>query len=284
MKTEKTKFRPIQTIVFFVIVFVITWAFIYPAVTIAPEDVEIFLIIPGAFGPFLAAIIVIWGWNGKAVLASWLKAIFKFKIPVVIYLFSAFLLPIIVGGMHYLLYSLLGGESDFRLASPWYLYLFYLIPTALLTGGNEEPGWRGFALPALLQWFHPVIASLIIGVIHSLWHLPMMGEYNTNMGWYLFNLVPLTFIFNWLYLKSRKSIFPVMLFHASTNVLSEFIPTPQVLLGGIGNYMVMRGLVYWILAIVILIFTKGRLGYVKPTVLETIVPDLTLTTAEATDQ
>lgn len=261
----KTEIRPIQTICFFVLTFLITWAFIYPAVTILPEDKEIFLIIPGAFGPLLAAIIVIWIGNGKRALGTWLKTIFRFKIPVILYLFSAFILPIIVGGMHFLLYRLFGGESNFANASPWYLYLFYLVPTALLTGGNEEPGWRGFALPALLQWFHPVVASLILGVIHSLWHLPMMGEYDTSMGWYLFNLVPLTFIFNWLYLKSRKSIFPVMLFHASTNVLSEFIPTPQVVLGGIGNYMVMRGLVYWILAVVILFITKGSLDYSKTT-------------------
>jgi hypothetical protein len=52
-----------------------------------------------------------------------------------------------------------------------------------------------------------------------------------------------------------------MLFHASTNVISSFIPTAQDVLGGFDDYMVLRGAVYWIMAIVILVLTKGRLGY-----------------------
>jgi membrane protease YdiL (CAAX protease family) len=210
-------------------------------------------------------VIVIGLHNGKKALQEWLRTIFRFRIPALLYLAGAFLLPIAFGGLHYLLYRLFGGAPDFENAFPWYYYLAYLIPTALLTGGNEEPGWRGFALPALLQWFHPVIASLVLGVIHSFWHLPLMGHYGTKMGWYLFNLIPLTFLFNWFSLVSQKSIIPVMLFHASTNVLSSFIPTPDVVLNGLGTYMFLRGLAYWILTAAILIFTRGRLGYGKPT-------------------
>jgi membrane protease YdiL (CAAX protease family) len=143
----------------------------------------------------------------------------------------------------------------------WYTYPIALIATALLTGGNEEPGWRGFALPALLERFHPVVATIILGVIHGAWHLPLMNRYDTTLGWYLFNILPLTVICNWLYLRSRSSVIPVMLFHAGTNVVGDFFPTPTDVLGGLGTWMVLRGAVYWVMAIAILLLTRGGLGY-----------------------
>jgi hypothetical protein len=80
---------------------------------------------------------------------------------------------------------------------------------------------------------------------------------------YLFNLVGLTFIFNWLYYTSRRCIIPVMLFHAGTNVIGRFLPTPDDLLDGAGTYMLLRGIVYWAIAVVLIIATRGRLGCSK---------------------
>jgi membrane protease YdiL (CAAX protease family) len=258
---KKPEYTPYQITLFFVLTFVITWSMFIPATVFLPEESQTSLIILGAFGPFIAAVIVIWTSKGKTELRKWFLRIFRFRIPILLYLAGAFFLPIGIGVLQYILYIVLGGESDFSNAIPWYLYLLYLIPTALLTGGNEEPGWRGFALPALLERGHPVIATLILGVIHAAWHLPLMSHYNTTFGWYLFNILPLTFIFNWVYLKSRESIFPVMLFHAGTNVIGSFIPTPMDVLNGLGTYMFLRGAVYWGMTIVILIITKGKLGY-----------------------
>jgi membrane protease YdiL (CAAX protease family) len=260
-QAKKLKYTPYQIILFFVLTFVITWSMFIPAVKFLPEERQTILIILGAFGPFIAAVIVIWISKGRTELRNWFRQIFRFRIPIVLYLVGAFILPIGIGVLQYLLYIVLGGESDFSNAIPWYLYLLYLIPTALLTGGNEEPGWRGFALPALLEWSHPVIATMILGFTHAAWHLPLMSHYDTTFGWYLFNILPLTFIFNWFYLKSRESIFPVMLFHAGTNVISSFIPTPMDVLDGLGTWMVLRGAVYWGMAIIILIITNGRLGH-----------------------
>ncbi len=144
---------------------------------------------------------------------------------------------------------------------PWYLYPINLLFVTLLAGGNEEPGWRGFALPALLERFHPMTATLILGTVHTLWHLPLLSQYGTTFEMYLFNLIPLTVVLNWFYLKSRKSVVPVMLLHASTNVIGNLIPTPMAVLGGLGTYMVLRGLAYWAMAIVIAVLTMGRLGY-----------------------
>jgi membrane protease YdiL (CAAX protease family) len=248
-------------VLYFVLAFAITWAILIPALRIAPPDYELLFFVVAAFGPFASAIIVIGTNYGKSELRRWLSQIFTWRVPVTLYLAGAFFIPIGIGVSQFILYILLGGKPDFSEAIPWYLYLLYLIPTALLTGGNEEPGWRGLALPALLERFHPVLAALILGAIHAAWHLPLMGHYDTTFGWYLFNVLPLTVLLNWFYLKSRGSVIPVMLLHAGTNVISSFIPTEEDVLGGVGDFMLLRGIVYWSIAIVLLIITKGRLGY-----------------------
>ena len=153
------------------------------------------------------------------------------------------MLPFIIGCLQYGLYRVLGGKPDFSQALPWDLYLANLAVVFLLYGGNEEPGWRGYALPALLEYFHPLLATLILGVIHSVWHLPLLSGYGVTFGWYLFNLIPLTVIFNWFYLKPSGNVVPVMLLHAGVNIIENFVPTPDTVLGGLGSSTVLRGTV-----------------------------------------
>ncbi|TFG72016.1 MAG: CPBP family intramembrane metalloprotease [Anaerolineales bacterium] len=248
-------------VMYFVLTFVITWSILIPTLSAVPEDSQTLFLILAAFGPFISAVITIRIGKGRVALRQWLRKVFRLRIPVILYLAGALFLPFVIGGLHYGLYSVLGGKPDFSTAESWVLYPVNLLLVALLLGGNEEPGWRGFALPALLERFHPVLAAIVLGAIHSAWHLPLLSQYGTTFGWYLFNLIPLTVVLKWFYLKSRKSVIPVMLLHASTNVIGNFVPTPVVVLGGLGTWTVLRGLVYWAVAIVIVILTRGNLGY-----------------------
>jgi membrane protease YdiL (CAAX protease family) len=242
--------------VYLFITFVWTWVFLYLYLGTEVEPQRTLLIITAAFGPFLAAVATVWIFEGRTALKKWLRSIFRFKTPFYLYLAGAFAIPLLIGSLQYLVYRLLGGSPGFPSAEPWYTYLGYLIPTALLTGGNEEPGWRGYALPVLNKLTTPLGAGLALGVVHSLWHLPLMEAYNTNILLYAFNLIPLTFLFNWFYEKSRASIWPVMLFHAGTNVIARYMPTPENVLGAWGDATALRGIVYWIMALVLFIFTS----------------------------
>lgn len=242
--------------VFALLTFIWTWLFLFLRTKSSSETQRTILIIIAAFGPFLSAIAVIWIFQGRESLGKWLRSIFRFRTPFYFYLAGAFFIPVLIGSLQYLVYRLLGGSPGFPGAEPWQTYLGYLIPTALLTGGNEEPGWRGYALPVLNKLTHPLISWLVLGVVHSLWHLPLMRGYGTNMLWYAFNLIPLTFLLNWFYEKSRGSIWPVMLFHAGTNVIGRFMPTPENVLAGWGDWTALRGIVYWIMALVLFLLTS----------------------------
>lgn len=248
--------------IYFLLTFIWTWALMIPAVNYAPENLRLILIILAAFGPFIAAMVVIRIFEGKEKLKAWLRSIFRFKIPWYLYLAGAFLIPILIGVLQYLTYRILGGVPDPGSAEQWYTYLGYLIPTMLLTGGNEEPGWRGYALPVLNKLTTSLLAGLILGVVHSLWHLPLMADYQTNIFRYAFNLIPLTYLFNWFYQNSRGSIWPVMLFHAGTNVIGSFIPAPVKLPGIWSDLIALRGVVYWVM-VMILIAVTWKSWFVK---------------------
>jgi len=98
----------------------------------------------------------------------------------------------------------------------------------LILGGSmgEEFGWRAFALPLLLKKYNPVAASLVLGLIWSMWHLPIdiSGSGPAGPAAALFRLVwalPLTIIFTWFFIRTKGSIIIALLLHTSVNVLPD---------------------------------------------------------------
>jgi membrane protease YdiL (CAAX protease family) len=83
----------------------------------------------------------------------------------------------------------------------------------------EEPGWRGFALPALQANRSPLTATLILGVLASGWHLPLVvvGVLGP-IG--LLGTVAVTFVYAWLFNRSGGSVLMTLLFHAVEGSIS----------------------------------------------------------------
>jgi membrane protease YdiL (CAAX protease family) len=94
-----------------------------------------------------------------------------------------------------------------------------LLVTLLLRGPlGEELGLRGFALPRLQARTDPVHASLVIGVLWGLWHLPVLvGREPLIVVVFLLLTVGLSFVFTWLFNGSGGSLVPVLLFHTFQN-------------------------------------------------------------------
>lgn len=101
---------------------------------------------------------------------------------------------------------------------------------------REEIGWRGFALPRLQYIYSPLVGTLILGVIWTVWHLPLHlnGTYSGGMDGFIdrfyFN-IGITFIITWVYNHSKGSLLLTTLLHASFNVTDTIIIAPSVIAG-----------------------------------------------------
>lgn len=97
----------------------------------------------------------------------------------------------------------------------------------------EELGWRGYLLDRLQAKWSALVSSLVLGLLHSLWHLPMFfiqGSYQAGLGigtlefWLFFlSIVPLTFVFTWIYNNTNRSTLAAILFHSMVNFTGELI-------------------------------------------------------------
>jgi membrane protease YdiL (CAAX protease family) len=189
--------RRYPLIVFFVLAYVFSW-WPWPlyAFGLSPSPII-------AFGPFLAAILVLALTTGKGGVVTLLRRMVRWRVRPVWYA-VALLLPVAISGGAALLNVVVLGASA---PSPAELGAWSgLVPTFFLLllvpgigGAWEEPGWRGYALPKLQGGHSALLASLILGVVWAFWHLPLMviGQIHLSDPVYIVAwTVVLTWVFN----------------------------------------------------------------------------------------
>lgn len=77
---------------------------------------------------------------------------------------------------------------------------------------GEELGWRGYALPRLLRLTSPLRASLVLGAVWCVWHLPafflggLMAPGGGGFVWWCMSTLALTAIMTWLYLRANGNV------------------------------------------------------------------------------
>ncbi len=124
------------------------------------------------------------------------------------------------------LHSIRTGQRPTRLFHRPSLGWKILLLSQVAVVGSEEIGWRGFALPLLVQRFGSLGGTLILGSVWSMWHLPMFRVPSSHQkGSFLgftFSLTAWSVIMTATVVGSGGSILPAMLFHAAANV-SHFV-------------------------------------------------------------
>jgi membrane protease YdiL (CAAX protease family) len=147
-------------------------------------------------------------------------------------------------------------------------------------GLPEEIGWRGFALPRMQPRYGPLRATLLLGVVWAFWHLFFFfgpghgGGAGTSAATVLINfsifflmVSSLNVLFTWIYNHTRGSVFIASLLHAA-------IDTPQLVWlplfftvgttnSSAGEMSINLALLIpiGVVALIIVILTRGRLGY-----------------------
>lgn len=109
--------------------------------------------------------------------------------------------------------------------------VLFLIPLYIVIGGLEEVGWRGLLQPELDKRFSPLISTGLVGLIWSVWHLPLffiLGTYQKqylNFFIYIISTTALAFLLSVVYHRTR-SIFLCILTHALFNSIAAVFITP----------------------------------------------------------
>lgn len=208
------------------------------------------LVVLGGFGPALAGLAVT-RFTGDPV-REWLGRIVRWRVPPRYYLYALGLPALLYAAVNVAL-TVLGQDVDWSLLPgrlPAYLATF--AATLTVGGALEEPGWRGFALPRLQRRYPPLRATLVLGLVWGLWHVPLYGP----LGF----VVPLVlaFFYTWLYNRTGSVLLPILL-HASFTPAQEHL----VLLGAESHGVVdaVIGGAYLAGVAVLLLATRGRLGY-----------------------
>src|SRR5688500_18820850 len=165
---------------FVVLAFAFSWACWSVSAIGYRGGVATALLVAGGFGPLVAALIMVrlTGHSAK----RWFKGLFRWRVAPRWYLFATGV-PVALAVLVTAEFALAGNELDWglldtRLAA----FLPTLVFVALFQGGNEEPGWRGFALPRMQERFTPVRATLLLGGVWALWHLPLLFATEASHG------------------------------------------------------------------------------------------------------
>jgi uncharacterized protein len=158
------------------------------------------------------------------------------------------------------------------LGGPSYL-LSYLASFALVTvlGGPllEEIGWRGFALARMERLQGPILASVILGVLWALWHLPefLVPTWAASsggggiVGITLFTITAITFtiVITWVFNNTRASVLLAILVHSSIDTFT--IPLAAIFPAWAIASALPLTIGFGVVAVVLIVLTRGHLNY-----------------------
>lgn len=175
---------------------------------------------PNPLGPFVAALIVTALVTGKKGVRELLSKLVLWRVSPRDYVVTLGL-PILVCAIAASLTVFVGGGVMKPAPIAWPDLIESFIFILLFIGLGEEPGWRGFALPALQRRYTPGVATLILAAVWAVWHLPLIGtEFPAPIvAPFLISLLGGALVQTWLFNRTRGSLLLQMLFHAMVNTV-----------------------------------------------------------------
>jgi len=187
------------------------------------------LTILGAFGPLVGALFALKHDQYKGSIKKFLKTFLDFRLG-----WKAYIFPILMLGCSTFIAWLLPeffGENRLPMLLPsvW-VFIPYLLIMIFLGGGQEEFGWRGYALPILESKYGIVVANFILGSLWACWHLPLWfitGTSQTymNFGGFILLTLGYSLIFSWVREISGYKPFSGLYIHGLVNAFIPLMPT-----------------------------------------------------------
>ena len=195
-------------ITFFVLAYAVAWAFV-PFGSF------------GAFGPLVAALVVIPLTRGRAGLRELGSRLVRWRVHWFWYVVAVGL-PLTVHLVTAGLNTAAGADvPSVTATSVSAAVLTFLVRLVNPTDGplGEEPGWRGFALPGLQHRYSPLAATTVLAVLVAGWHVPLFfleegGVQLPVLVTGLVTTIAVTYWYSWLFNRTGGSVLLVLLAHS----------------------------------------------------------------------
>ncbi len=226
-------------------------------------------------GLTLATYIAVFATGGNKAFKDLLSRLIRWRVNFIWY-FIALFTTLIISLLSIGVQLLIGGSHQF---SPDFS-ISTLAPTLLFQifffWFTEETAWRGFALPRLQAKFNALTASLILGVLWGLWHIPLIfipGSFQSTVPFigFILSAIATSIMITWVFNNTRGSVLLAGLFHASTDVAIAY---SNVMTGDLRLFWIFI-IMQWVF-VSILTVTQGAAHLSKSKLLdETIYSDST---------
>jgi hypothetical protein len=208
------------------------------------------------FGPGVAAFLLVIKKRGKSGFTKLFKRAWDFHFPKVWLLPAIFLIPV-SGLLSWLVLNLLNQPIEWKYGQPLGIFPIVLVIILVLNAMPEEYGWRGYALDRLLTRWNPLVAALILGAIWGIWHLPLhfiagTTQYAIPVVEFFLQTVLLSVLYTWVYVRSNRSLFLMIVLHTTANLTGAYLPTWTTPVGR------------WVTFIIQLVMTAIILSFWKP--------------------
>ena len=219
----------------------------------------------GVFAPGLVALALTALAGGRERVGALLGRIARWHVDLRFYVFAASYMVAIKLGSAVIHRWWAGAWPTFG-DVPFFLMALATIPSTAVQAG-EEVGWRGYALPRLADRLGLGAATIVLGIVWALWHLPLFlipgtGSDGQSFPIYLLHVTAFSVAIGWLYWRTGSSLLLTMLMHAAINNTSGIVPgavTRDAAPFSFSGSIVTWGTVAltWVVAIVLLLDMRG---------------------------
>ncbi len=243
MEKKRYKYKPLF---FFSMTFLVTYSLWFAGAYVSFQDDKsglfMLLMLPGLMVPFLISLVMILTSKNSDLKKEFVNRLINprlIQLKVLPVLFLIMPLSVLASIFLSLLFG--GSISQFQFAEG-FSFSSGFVPVLLiliLAAGFEELGWRGYAFDSLHSRYNYLMASIIFGILWSLWHFPLMFVNNSYQYeifheniWFGVNffvaIIPMGVIISWICIKNGKSIIAAILFHFIVNMSQEMLEMTQI--------------------------------------------------------
>jgi membrane protease YdiL (CAAX protease family) len=162
----------------------------------------------------------------------------------------------------------------------WTVSLASVIPMFLMitlqAGLGEEIGWRGYAVPKLMEKRSALASSLIVGAVWSVWHAPLYFfpgfiQYTLvqEIGFpltvisYSASVFAFAIVYSWIYKASNRNLWLPILIHGSANAFASFFAYDNFEVYGLS--VIMINVLLWVILAVAVVLIYGPQRFSRST-------------------